>query len=50
VVSLNTLTDGVPKATEGYPEGFCYFWHLITLGIPKTHDHIINIGKTTIEG
>jgi hypothetical protein len=27
MVSPNTLTDGVPKATKGYSEGFWHFWH-----------------------
>jgi hypothetical protein len=40
----------MPKVPEGLLEGFWHFWYLITLGIPKTYDHIFNIGKTTIEG
>jgi hypothetical protein len=27
-----TLTDGVPKVPKGCSEGFCHFWHLVTLG------------------
>ena len=49
VVSPNTLTDGVPKVTEGCRPGFCHFWHLITLGFGETHDHVLNIAETAIE-
>ena len=30
----NTLTDGVPKECF---EGFCHFWHLITLEVFEKH-------------
>jgi hypothetical protein len=35
VVSPGTLTYGVPKVPKGCSEGFCHFWHLLTLGISK---------------
>jgi hypothetical protein len=31
VISPNTLTDRVPKVPKGCSEGFCHYWHLITL-------------------
>jgi hypothetical protein len=33
--SPNTLTDGVPKVPKGCSEGFCHFWHLVTLGFSR---------------
>jgi hypothetical protein len=50
VVSPNTLTNGVPKVPEGCSEGFCHFWHLVTLGFRETYDHLRNVGETAIEG
>jgi hypothetical protein len=32
VIFPNMLTNGVPKVPEGGSEGFCHFWHLVTLG------------------
>jgi hypothetical protein len=50
VVFPDTLTDGVPKVTEAFSVPFWHFWHLVTLGFSKTHDHIGNIGETAIDG
>jgi hypothetical protein len=47
LISPNTLTDRVPK---GCIEGFCHFWHLITLGFEETYDHVLNIGEAALEG
>jgi hypothetical protein len=33
VVLPNVLPSGVPKVPKGCSEGFCHFWHLLTLGI-----------------
>jgi hypothetical protein len=35
VISPNTLTDGVTKVPKGCSEGFCHFWHLVTLGFSR---------------
>jgi hypothetical protein len=29
------LTDGGPKVPKGCSEGFCHFWHLVTLGFSR---------------
>jgi len=50
VIIPNTLTVGVPKVPKGCSEGFCHFWHLLTLGFRETHGYILNVGETTIEG
>jgi hypothetical protein len=31
-LSLNTLTEGVPKVTEALGAPFWHFWHLLTSG------------------
>jgi hypothetical protein len=42
VISPNTLTNGVTKVPKGGSEGFCHFWHLITLGFSRnTRPHTI---------
>jgi hypothetical protein len=50
VVSPNTLSDGVPKVTEALRAPFWHFWHPVTLRLSETHDHILNIEGTAIEG
>ena len=35
MVSPNTLADGVPKVPKGCSEGFCHFWHPVTLGFSR---------------
>jgi hypothetical protein len=35
VVLPNVLTNGVPKVPKGCSEGFCHFWHLVTLGFSR---------------
>jgi hypothetical protein len=35
-------TSEVTKVPKGCSEGFCHFWHLITLGFSRTPDHIRN--------
>jgi hypothetical protein len=35
VVFPNVLPNGVPKVPKGCSEGFCHFWHLITLGFSR---------------
>ena len=31
MVFPNVLTDGVPKVPKGCSEGFCHFWHCLSL-------------------
>jgi hypothetical protein len=52
VITPNTLTVGVPKVPRGSSEGFCRYWHLITLGFSRnTRPHTQGIGgETVIEG
>ena len=32
---LFEATDEVPKVPKGCSEGFCHFWHLVTLGFSR---------------